>query len=50
MYVEPGKVEKQGLGPMNGRLDELRFGAATTTRCAGRYPKHVETVDEWSAG
>ncbi len=30
VYVEPSKIEKLGLGPMDGRLTPLHFSRATT--------------------
>jgi arylsulfatase A-like enzyme len=47
VYVRPGEVEREGIGPMNGRLVELDFGADDLDRVRERYVKHVETVDQW---
>jgi arylsulfatase A-like enzyme len=47
VYVKPGEVEREGIGPMNGRLVELNFGAGDIDRVRERYAKHVEKVDEW---
>ena len=47
VYVEPSKIEKLGLGPMNGRLTPLRFRDDDLDKVRDRYRKHVETVDEW---
>ena len=47
VYVKPGEVEKEGVGPMSGRLVELRFSDGDVDRVRERYVKHVETVDEW---
>jgi arylsulfatase A-like enzyme len=46
VYVKPGEVEQEGIGPNNGRLVELNFGG-DLDRVRERYVKHVETVDEW---
>jgi arylsulfatase A-like enzyme len=47
VYVKPGEVELEGIGPMNGRLVELRFGDGDLDRVRERYAKHVERVDAW---
>jgi hypothetical protein len=47
VYVKPGEVELEGIGPMNGRLVELRFDDGDVDRVRERYAKHVERVDGW---
>ena len=47
VYVKPGEVELEGVGPMNGRLVELRFDDGDVDRVRERYAKHVERVDGW---
>jgi arylsulfatase A-like enzyme len=47
VYVEPSKIEKLGLGPMDGRLTPLHFKGDDLKKVRDRYRKHVETVDEW---
>jgi arylsulfatase A-like enzyme len=47
VYVKPGEVEKEGIGPMNGRTVELRFSGDDVDRVRERYVQHVEKVDEW---
>jgi arylsulfatase A-like enzyme len=47
VYVKPREVEREGVGPMNGRLVELAFGADDLDRVRERYVRHVETVDRW---
>jgi arylsulfatase A-like enzyme len=47
IYVRRGEVEREGIGPMNGRLVELDFGAGEVDRVRERYVNHVETVDRW---
>jgi hypothetical protein len=47
VYVKPGEVELEGIGPMNGRLVELRFDDRDVDRVRERYAKHVERVDGW---
>ena len=45
VYIKPGEVEEEGIGLMDGRLVELRFGDATVDRVRERYVEHVEGVD-----
>jgi Sulfatase len=45
IYVKPGEVEDEGIGPMNGRLVEANWGGVDDLRSA--YRDHVEAVDEW---
>ena len=47
IYVKPGEVDKEGIGPMNGRLVELKFGGGDIDELRDAYRKHVEHVDEW---
>jgi arylsulfatase A-like enzyme len=47
VYVKPGEVEDEGIGPMDGRLVELRFSDGDVDRVREAYIEHVETVDKW---
>jgi len=47
IYVKPGEVDKEGIGPMNDRLVELKFGRDSVDELRAAYRKHVEHVDEW---
>jgi arylsulfatase A-like enzyme len=47
IYVKPGEVDKEGVGPMNGRLVELKFGGGAVDELRDAYRKHVEHVDAW---
>jgi len=47
IYVKPGEVDDEGIGPMDGRLEELRFGGADLDALREAYRAHVELVDEW---
>ena len=47
VYVKPGEVELEGIGPMIGRLVELRFDDRDIDLVRQRYVEHVERVDEW---
>jgi arylsulfatase A-like enzyme len=47
VYVKPGEVELEGIGPMNGRLVELRFDDGDVDRVREHYARHVENVDHW---
>jgi Sulfatase len=47
IYVKPGEVDKEGVGPMNGRLVELKFGGGDVDELREAYRKHVELVDDW---
>jgi arylsulfatase A-like enzyme len=47
VYVKPGEVDKEGVGPMNGRLVELRFGGGAVGELREAYRAHVEAVDRW---
>ena len=47
IYVRPDEVEREGVGPMNGRLVELAFSSADTDDLRSAYRDHVEAVDDW---
>jgi arylsulfatase A-like enzyme len=47
IYVKPGEVDREGVGPMNGRLVELSFGGGDVDSLRDAYRKHVERVDGW---
>ena len=47
IYVRPGVVEKDGIGPMSGRLVELAFSDGDTKPLRSAYRDHVEEVDDW---
>ena len=47
IYVRPGVVEKDGIGPMSGRLVELDFSDGDTKPLRSAYRDHVEEVDDW---
>ncbi|MBA3263220.1 MAG: sulfatase-like hydrolase/transferase [Thermoleophilaceae bacterium] len=47
IYVKPGEVDKEGIGPMNDRLVELKFGREDIEELRAAYRKHVEQVDRW---
>ncbi len=47
IYVRPGVVEKDGIGPMSGRLVELAFSDGDTKPLRSAYRDHVEEVDGW---
>jgi arylsulfatase A-like enzyme len=44
IYVKPGEVEDEGIGPMNERLVEARWDSVDELRSA--YRDHVEAVDD----
>jgi arylsulfatase A-like enzyme len=46
VYVKPGEIEDEGLGPMNGRLAELRWSGDDEQRVRDAYKQHVEAVDD----
>jgi arylsulfatase A-like enzyme len=50
VYVKPGEVEEEGLGPMNGRLVELRWSGEDIERVREAYVRHVEAVDDLVGG
>ena len=45
IYVKPGEVEDEGIGPMDDRMVELKWGDLGALRDA--YAAHVEAVDGW---
>jgi arylsulfatase A-like enzyme len=47
VYVKPGEVEREGIGPIDGRLVELSFSGSDVERVRERYIEHVEAVDQW---
>jgi arylsulfatase A-like enzyme len=47
IYVKPGEVDQEGIGPMNDRLVELKFGRDDIGELRDAYRKHVDNVDEW---
>lgn len=47
IYVKPGEVEEEGIGPMDGRRAELRWSDDDVGRLREAYRKHVERVDDW---
>ena len=47
IYVKPGEVDKEGIGPMNDRLVELKFGKDDIGELRDAYRKHVDNVDDW---
>ena len=48
--MKPGEVDKEGIGPMNDRLVELKFSGGDIDELRDAYREHVNHVDEWSAG
>jgi hypothetical protein len=47
IYVKPGEVDKEGIGPMNDRLVELKFSGGDVDELRDAYREHVNHVDEW---
>jgi hypothetical protein len=47
IYVKPGEVDKEGVGPMTERLVELGFGGGDVDELRDAYRNHVEAVDGW---
>jgi hypothetical protein len=47
IYITPHRVEQQGIGPMDGRLVEMKFNSGDMSRLRAAYRKHVENVDAW---
>lgn len=47
IYVKPDEVDREGIGTMNERLVELRFGGGEVDELRSAYRDHVEQVDEW---
>jgi arylsulfatase A-like enzyme len=46
VYVKPGEVEDEGIGPLNDRMVELGWSGDDEQRVRAAYRKHVEAVDE----
>ena len=46
IYVRPGVVEHDGIGPMSERLVELKFSDGDTKPLRSAYRDHVEAVDD----
>jgi hypothetical protein len=47
IYVKPGELEDEGIGPMDGRLVEARWGGGEVDDLRSAYREHVEAVDRW---
>jgi arylsulfatase A-like enzyme len=47
IYVKPGEIEEEGIGPMDGRREELRWSGNEVRGLREAYRKHVELVDDW---
>jgi arylsulfatase A-like enzyme len=47
IYVKPDEVEREGIGTMDERLVELRWGGGEVDELRSAYRDHVEAVDEW---
>jgi arylsulfatase A-like enzyme len=47
IYVKPGEVEDEGIGPMDSRLEELRWSDDERDALREAYRSHVEFVDGW---
>jgi arylsulfatase A-like enzyme len=47
IHIKPGEVEEEGIGPMDGRREELRWSGEEVGRLRDAYRKHVELVDDW---
>jgi hypothetical protein len=47
IYVKPGEVDQEGIGPMNGRLVELKWSRGDVDGLRAAYRRHVDGVDEW---
>jgi arylsulfatase A-like enzyme len=47
IYVKPDEIEDEGIGPMDDRLEELRWGGGDIDALRKAYRSHVELVDEW---
>jgi arylsulfatase A-like enzyme len=47
VYVKPGEVDDEGIGPMNDRLVELDFDGDDVDALRSAYKDHVDEVDEW---
>jgi arylsulfatase A-like enzyme len=47
IYVKPGEIEDEGIGPMDGRLEELQWSGGDQDNLREAYRDHVELVDDW---
>jgi arylsulfatase A-like enzyme len=47
IYVKPGEVDSEGIGPMDGRLEELAWSGGDLDALREAYRSHVELVDGW---
>ena len=47
IYVKPGEVDDEGIGPMDGRLETLAWSGDDVDALRGAYRGHVEQVDDW---
>jgi Sulfatase len=47
IYIKPGEVDDEGIGPMNGRLVELKWSGGDIDELRSAYRDHVEAVDDW---
>jgi arylsulfatase A-like enzyme len=47
IIIKPGEVEEEGIGPMDGRLQQLRWSDDDEERLRDAYRAHVELVDRW---
>ncbi len=47
VYVKPGEVEDEGIGPNTDRLVELRWSGDEEKKVRSAYADHVEAVDGW---
>ena len=45
-YVRPARVDDDGVGPTDGRMNELNFSDKDIDRVRGAYVDHVEAVDD----
>ena len=45
-YVRPARVDDDGVGPTDGRMNELNFKDKDIDRVRGAYVDHVEAVDD----
>jgi arylsulfatase A-like enzyme len=46
IYVKPGEVEEEGIGPMDGRLEELSWSGDDEDSLREAYRSHVELLDD----
>jgi arylsulfatase A-like enzyme len=47
IYTKSDEVDREGIGTMNGRLEELDWGGEELDDLRSAYRDHVEAVDEW---